>query len=44
MNLDDLKRNRWDGGKLFTFSGLDGETDYVSSGIPRLWMDSHAVR
>lgn len=43
MNSDDLKRNRWDGGKLFAVSGLDGRTDYKTGIVARSRFDRVAI-
>ena len=35
MNIEILKRSRWDGGKLFAFSAIDGSTDYAHGLVAR---------
>lgn len=43
MRVDLLKRGRWDGGKLFAFSGVDGVTDYADGLVARSRFDTVAI-
>lgn len=43
MNFVGLKRDRWDGGKLFAFSAFDGPTDYAEGLVARSRFDKTAI-